>query len=136
MPLSQSGGGYQISDGNLAEINLGVQDVPPTATATATLAVAQILNRLLIGSPSTTAATYTTPTATQIEAALVNVKVGSTFDLNIINLGTSTGVITLAGGTGVTLVGLTTLPTAAAGSSGQWRFRKTGNLAWTAYRIA
>jgi hypothetical protein len=71
-----------------------------------------------------------------LDAALPNKKINTTFDLTIINLGTSSGVITVVTGTGITLVGMATLPiTTAAGSSGTWRFRKTGVAAWTAYRI-
>jgi len=136
MALPSIGGGNQHGDGNLNERQLDVQGDVQTATATATLTTAQTLGGILVGNPSTTAATYTLPTAAAIDAVMVNAKVGSTFDLVVVNIGTSTGVITVAVGTGITLVGLATLPTAAAGSSGQWRFRKTGAAAWTAYRIA
>ena len=137
MALPQVGGGRQVTDGNLNEITLGVMAAPQTATSTATLTAAQVTGGMLVGSPGTSAATYTTPTAAAIDAVLVNAKVGSTFDLTIVNLGTSSGVITLAGGTGVTLVGTATVAvTASAGSSGIWRFRKTGDAAYTAYRVA
>ena len=137
MALPQVGGGRQVTDGNLNEITLGAMAAPQTATSTATLTAAQVTGGMLVGSPGTSAATYTTPTAAAIDAVLVNAKVGSTFDLTIVNLGTSSGVITLAGGTGVTLVGTATVAvTASAGSSGIWRFRKTGDAAYTAYRVA
>jgi hypothetical protein len=55
--------------------------------------------------------------------------------LVIVNLGTSTGVITALASTGVTIVGQATFPTAAAGSSGQFRFRRTAAATWVAYRI-
>jgi len=136
MALPSIGGGSQIGDGNLNEILLRDQPDVQTATVTATLTVAQITNGMLVGNPSTTAATYTLPTGAAVDATISNAKVGSTFDLAIVNLGTSTGVITLAPGAGLTLVGLLTLPTAAAGSSAQLRFRKTGVATWVAYRIA
>ena len=135
MALPSVGGGFQLGDGNLNEIWLGEQADVQTATSTATLTAAQVTGGILVGSPSTTAASYTLPTGTQIDAVLTNAKIGSTFDLVIINLGTSTGVITVLASTGVTLVGQATFPTAAAGSSGQFRFRRTAAATWVAYRV-
>ena len=134
MALPASGGGYQLGDGNLNELSLGVMPAPNTATSTATLTTTQLLGGMLLGSPGTPAATYTTPTGTAIDAVLVNAKVGSTFDLIIQNVdGSSSGVITLAGGTGVTISGLATV-VATAGTAERWRFRKTGTATYTAYR--
>jgi len=135
MALPSIGGGFQVGDGNLNEIFLGEQADVQTATSTATLTAAQVTGGILVGSPSTTAASYTFPTGTQIDAVLTNAKIGSTFDLVIVNLGTSTGVITALASTGVTIVGQATFPTAAAGSSGQFRFRRTAAATWVAYRI-
>jgi hypothetical protein len=59
MALPSVGGGYQNTDGNQSEQTIGTQAAPQTATATATLTVAQITGGLLVGSPSTTAASYT-----------------------------------------------------------------------------
>jgi hypothetical protein len=136
MALAQVGGGYQIGDGNVNEVQLDVSAPVQTATATATLTAAQVLGGILVGNPSGTAASYTLPTVASVEAVLTNVKVGSTFELVIINLGTGTGVITVLVGTGWTLVGQATLPTAAAGASAQYRALKTGTGAWTLYKIA
>jgi len=140
MALPNSGGGYQVGDGNLNEINLYATAAQQTATATATLTVAQITGNLLVGNPSTTAATYTLPTATAIDAVITNAKIGSTFNLTVINLGTSTGLITMAVGTGITAVGnlvvAITGSAAGVGGAGQFLFRKTGDAAYTVYRIA
>ena len=140
MALPSIGGGSQIGDGNLNEISLGFDAAPPTATATATLTVAQITNVILVGNPSTTAANYTLPTAALIDATVTNAKVGSTFDLTIINLGTSTGLITVVVNTGITAVGnlvvAITGSAAGVGGAAQFRFRKTGDAAYTVYRIA
>lgn len=137
MALPNTGGGFQVTDGNLSEQTIGVQASPQTATATATLTAAQVTGGILVGDPSTSAATYTLPTAASVDAVMTNAKVGSTFDLVIINLGTSSGVITVATNTGWTLVGMLTLPiTTSAGSSARFRARKTGDAAWTLYRIA
>ena len=85
MALPTSGGGYQVGDGNLSEVKLGAMDAPNTATSTATLTTTQLLGGILLGSPGSSAATYTTPTGTAIDAVLVNAKTGSTFDLSIQN---------------------------------------------------
>ena len=140
MALPSIGGGQQIGDGNLNEILLGFEAAPQTATATATLTVTQITNDILVGNPSTTAASYTLPTAALIDATLTNAKVGSTFDLTIVNLGTSSGLITVVVGTGITAVGnlvvAITGSAAGVGGAAQFRFRKTGDAAYTKYRIA
>ena len=140
MALPSIGGGQQIGDGNLNELLLGFTAAPQTATATATLTVTQIINGLLVGSPSTSAASYTLPTAALIDATLTNAKVGSTFDLTIVNLGTSSGLITVVVGTGITAVGnlviAITGSAAGVGGAAQFKFRKTGDAAYTVYRIA
>jgi len=140
MALPNSGGGYQVGDGNLNEIDLYTTAAQQTATATATLTAAQITGNLLVGNPSTTAATYTLPTATAIDAVITNAKIGSTFNLTVINLGTSTGLITMAVGTGITAVGnlvvAITGSAAGVGGAAQFMFRKTGDAAYTLYRIA
>jgi hypothetical protein len=133
MALPSVGGGYQLGDGNLSEVTLGDQGTVATATATATLTVAQITAGILSANPSTSAASYTLPTGTLIDATLTNAKVGSTFDLIIVNLGTSTGDITIVAGTGITLVGSVTV---TDGTSAQVRFVRTGDATYTMYRIA
>lgn len=133
MALASVGGGYQTTDGNTSELTLGVQAAPQTATATATLTAAQITGGLLVANPSTSAATYTLPTVTATEAVVTNAKVDSTFELNIVNLGTSSGALTIAVGTGWTLVGSATV---AITSSARYLARKTGTGAWTIYRVA
>lgn len=135
MALPTSGAGYQSGDGNVNETKIGYMSAPNTATSTATLTTAQLLGGILLGSPGTSAATYTTPTGAQIDAALSNAKVGSYFDLYIQNVnGSSSGVITLAGGTGVTISGLATV-VATAGTANAWRFYKSAAATYTAYRI-
>ena len=140
MALPSVGGGYQNTDGNQSEQTIGTQAAPQTATATATLSVAQITGGLLVGSPSTTAASYTLPTAALIDATMTNMKTNSTFKLTVINLGTSTGLITVVVGTGITAVGnlVVAITGSAAGVSGagEFLFRKTGDAAYTVYRVA
>lgn len=136
MALPSVGGGYQDNDGNLNEVKLGVCPEPQTATSTATLSTTQLLAGILLGSPGSSAAAYTTPTGTAIDAVLTNAKTGSFFDLSIVNVdGSGSGVITLTAGTGVTAVGLMTV-VATAGTAQLFRFRKTGTATWTVYRYA
>lgn len=140
MALPNSGGGYQFTDGNTNEIIMGVQAAPQTATTTATLTAAQVTGGILVGTAGTGAVSYTMPTATAIDAVFTNAKVNSTFDLTVINLGTSLGVITMVVGTGITAVGnlLVAISGSAAGVSAaaQFTFRKTGDAAYTVYRVA
>lgn len=130
MALPNVGGGEQIGDGNLNELKLGYMATPPTATATATLTAAQITGSILVANPSTSAAAYTLPLATDLDALLVNAKIGSTFNLIVVNLGTSSGVITMTTNTGWTLSGLATI---AITTSAQFVARKTAAGAWTLY---
>ena len=140
MALPSVGGGYQNTDGNQSEQTIGVQATQQTATATATLTVAQVTGGILVGNPSTTAASYTLPTAALIDATMTNMKTNSTFKLTVINLGTSTGLITVVVGTGITAVGnlVVAITGSAAGVSGaaEFLFRKTGTAAYTVYRVA
>ena len=133
MALPSVGGGYQIGDGNRNEIFLGEMADPQTATATATLTAAQITGGMLVANPSTSAASYTLPTAASVDAVLVNAKIGSTFPLSIVNLGTGSGALTIVAGTGWTLVGSATV---AVTSSAQVLGYKTGDAAYTLYRVA
>ena len=136
MAIPNVGGGEQIGDGNANEVRLGSQGAPATLTTTATITAAQLATGILLGSPSTSAASYTLPTVALWEALVGNAHNDSAFDFSITNVdGSSSGVITLVVGTGWTLVGLVTLA-ATAGTSGMWRARKTGDGAWTAYRRA
>lgn len=135
MAFPNGAGGYQLGDGNLNEVVLGYEAAPQTATSTATLTAVQVTGGMLVANPSTTAATYTLPTAAAIDAVVSSAKVGSTFDLNVINTGTSTGTVTLAAGTGITDGG-NALVVVAVTSSALFRFRKTGDAAWTVYKVA
>lgn len=136
MALPSVGGGEQIGDGNLNEPLIVSIAAPQTATATASLSVAQLLGGILLGSPGSSAASYTLPTVAALEAVLTNAKVGSSFDLSVVNVdGSGSGVITLVTNTGWTLVGLMTV-VATAGTAQAFRARKTGDGAWSLYRIA
>ena len=134
MALPSVGGGYQVGDGNLNELQINESAAPQTATVTATLTAAQILGNVLVANPSTSAATYTLPTGAAIDAVLTNAKVGSTFDLYIVNIGTSSGTVTLAVSTGVSDGG-NALVAVAVTSSAHFRFRRTADATYVAYKL-
>jgi hypothetical protein len=140
MALPSVGGGYQNTDGNQSEQTIGTQAAPQTATSTATLTTTQILGGLLVVDPTTTASTLTLPTATAIDAVMTNMKTNSTFKLTVINIGTSTGLVTVAVGTGITAVGnlvvAITGSAAGVGGAAEFLFRKTGDAAYSVYRVA
>ena len=140
MAIPSVGGGYQFGDGNLNEIDI-TSITPQAATTTATLTVAQVTNTVLVATAGTGAATYTLPTAALLDATLTNAKVGSSFRLAIVNLGTSSGVVTIAAGTGMTLVGTMTFAITAVASTspsggGELLFYKTGTATYNVYRIS
>jgi hypothetical protein len=128
MEFPNGAGGYQFGDGNLNELTLGYASAPLSVAATATLTAAQVTaGILLVGSGATAAQTYTLPAASLIEAVVTSAKAGSTFDLVVINLGTSSGTGALAMGTGTGFTRCTCrvkLPTAASRPEGRsHRFR-------------
>ena len=141
MALPSVGGGYQFNDGNLNELKVTVSAAPATATSSATLTVSQLTNGLLLGSPGSSAAAYTLPLASDVDAALTNAKVGTTFDFSVIILdGSGSGVITMTTNTGWTIgtsgsQGLMTVA-ATAGTVRRFRARKTGDAAWSLYAIS
>lgn len=134
MALPQSGGGYQVTDGNLNDILLGIQPFPvQTSGASATLTVAQVTGSILVaGSGLTAAIAYTTPTGALLDAGIANAtKVGQSFELSIVNLGTTSAIVTLTAGTGVSIVGLATL---AVSTSALFKWVKTGDATYSLYR--
>ena len=140
MAFPNGAGGYQVGDGNLAEIQLNTQTTPATATVTATLTTAQLLNGIILGTPTTTAAAYTLPLATDVDAVVSSAKVNSSFDFVVVNTnGSGGGVITITTNTGWTIgssgsQGLMTVTT--AGTAQTYRAVKSGDGAWALYRVA
>ena len=136
MVIPNGAGGYQVGDGNLNEPVIGYSSEPATATSSALLTAAQLTNGIILGSPGTSAASYQLPTVANLEALVSSAKVGSTFDFSVVNVdGSSSGVITLTTNTGWTLVGLMTV-VATAGTAQAFRARKSGDGAWSLYRMA
>lgn len=133
MSLPNGAGGYQVGDGNIGEATLFVQGAPTAVAAAATMTTAQLANGLFVFNG--TAGNLTLPTVAQVEADISSAqKVDAAFDFIVINADASgSDAVTLAVGTGWTIVGAAAV---AAAASAQFRARKTGTGAWTAYRIA
>lgn len=137
MAIPNVGGGYIRTQGAPGEVTIGMQPTPATMTTTAALTAAQVATGLILGSPGASAATYTLPTVALWEALVTNAtQVGHSFDFSVINIdGNTSGVITLAVGTGWTITGLATLA-AVAGTTHAYRAVKTGTGTWTLYTLA
>jgi hypothetical protein len=143
MALPNGAGGYQLGDGNLNEPVMGYLPAPltETGTSTVTLTAAEVTGGILIANPGTTGTTYTMPivvstsTTTGVNDLVSSAKVGSTFNWTIINIGTTTGDITMAAGTGTgwTIVGSLTINNETSAS---FVARKTSDTTWTLYRTA
>jgi hypothetical protein len=134
MALPNGAGGYQLGDGNRDESVMGYAAAPATATDTATLTAAQVLNGIILATP-TAAAAYTLPTVANLEAALSSAIVGNTVDFVVVNLASSNYDITMTTNTGWTVTGGGVVVVQEA-SSAQFRARKTGDGTWQLYRIA
>ena len=141
MALPNGSGGYQIGDGNTGEILFVAQPTPTSiAAGNAQLTAAQLATKILLGSPGSSAAAYTLPTAALTDAAFPSMPNNSSFDFTVINVdGSSSGVITMTTATGWTIgtsgsQGLMTVA-ATAGTSISFRARKTGDAAWALYRL-
>jgi len=131
MALSNGTGGYQVGAGALGEALIFVQGAPTALTAAATATAAQLENGLFTFDG--TAGNLTLPTVALLEAGIPSAeKVNAAFDFFVINTDAS-DAITLAVGTGWTIVGVAAV---AAVTSAHFRARKTGDGAWTAYRIS
>lgn len=133
MALPNGSGGYQFNDGNVGEALLFVQGAPTAITAAATMTPAQLSNGLFTFNG--TAGNLTLPTVADLEAYVSSAsKVDAAFDFFVINIDASgSDAVTVAIGTGWTLVGAGAV---AAASSGHFRARKTGDGTWTCYRIS
>jgi hypothetical protein len=132
MALPNGAGGYQVGDGNIGEAVLSVQGAPTAVAAAATMTTAELSNGLFVFNG--TAGSLTLPTVALVEADITAAsKVNAAFDFIIINADATTDDVTLAVGTGWTIVGNAVVVEA---TSAQFRARKTGDGTWTAYRIA
>ena len=116
-----------------AKAAFGVQPTPTAKSATATLTIAELLTGIVTTS-GTAAITLTLPTGTLTDAGVTApaLPVNGCFDWAVINTGTSSGAVTVAAGTGHTLVGSATV---AIGTSAGFRTRKTAANTFVTYRV-
>jgi hypothetical protein len=132
MALSNGTGGYQVGAGAANEPLLFQQGAPTAIAAAATMTPAQLLNGLFVFNGA--AGNLTLPTVADLEAALPSAtRANIAFDFIVINADATTDDVTLAVGTGWTIVGVAQVDEA---TSAVFRARKTGDGAWTAYRIS
>ncbi len=132
MALPNGAGGYQVTDGNVGEPLLFVQGAPTALTAAATVTAAQLANGLFTFDG--TAGNMTLPSVADLEAYVSAAsKVDAAFDFFVVNIDGGTDDVTVAVGTGWTLVGAGQVDN---GTSGHFRARKTGDGTWTCYRIS
>jgi hypothetical protein len=131
MALPNGAGGYQFNDGSVGEALLFVQGAPTAVAAAATMTSAELANGLFVFNG--TAGNLTLPTVALVEADISSAaKVDAAFDFFIVNTDAADAV-TLAVGTGWTIVGAAAV---ALSTSGHFRARKTGEGSWTCYRIS
>jgi hypothetical protein len=132
MALSNGTGGYQVGAGAANEPLLFQQGAPTAVAAAATMTPAQLLNGLFVFDGA--AGNLTLPTVALLEAALPSAnRANMAFDFIVINADATTDDVTLAVGTGWTIVGVAQVDEA---TSAVFRARKTGDGTWTAYRIS
>jgi len=142
MALPNGAGGYQLGDGNLGEISFTNTSTPVALTgASVTITAANLAAGVCtMDSGGTDAGTYVFPTGALIDAAFPSLKVGSTFDCSFINIGdNAANDVTFTAGAGNTLVGNDVIQdalTKTSNTSGTFRFRKTGDAAYTIYRVS
>jgi hypothetical protein len=107
------------------------QAAPAAVNATATLTVAD-LKTGIITSSTAAAVTMTLPTGTDTQAGFSGVYTNMTFEWAVINTG-ATNAVTIAAGTGHTIVGSATV---AASNSGRFATRRTAANTFVTYRLS
>lgn len=131
MALPNGTSGYQYNPGAVGEPLLLVQGAPVALTAGATATAAQLANGLFTFNG--TAGNLVLPAVADLELVVSADKPDVAFDFYVVNIDAGADAITVAVGTGWTLVGAGAV---AAGASGHFRARKTGAGAWTCYRMS
>ena len=111
-----------MSNFHLDAPNLGVtstvRPVLAASNADTTLTAAQTIGGIVTMTPASTDKTITSPSASAILSQLGDgARVGSSFELTIVNVASATRALTLAAGSGVTLGGATGMATIAAATS-------------------
>lgn len=132
MALPNGTSGYQYNAGAVGEALLLAQGAPTAVAAAATATAAQLANGLFTFNG--TAGNLTLPTVADLELVVAVDKPDVAFDFYVINIDASgSDTVTVAAGTGWTLVGAGAV---TVGTSGHFRARKTGVGAWTCYRLS
>lgn len=109
-----------------------VQNAPTAYTGTTvTLTIADLRSKI-ITSTNASAVGFTLPTGALTDASFNTLPVGGSFDWSIINLGSSSGAVTINAGTAHTYVGSATV---AIATSALFRTRKTATNTYVTYRI-
>lgn len=119
----------KIEDAAITQAQVKTKTVVALADADATLTAAQMIDSGIFTITPTVARTLTTDTAANIVAALPRYQVGTWFDIVIVN--TDAFDVTLAAGTGITLVGKMIINNV----SGVWKARIDSATAVTIYRL-
>ena len=124
--------GITTLEGSPGLFKIANMPAPATATGTATLTTAQVMNGVIVATPAGAAA-YTLPLASDLATALgTSFAIGDAFEFNV----TSTSVanaITMTTNTGWTLVGDMVIDT--DNPTGRFRVRKTAAATFTIYRL-
>jgi hypothetical protein len=93
-----------------------------------------VTNTIYIVNDSSSLVTLTLPTGSLTDSGILGgaLAVNESFDWVVINLGSGSGIITMAAGTSHTYIGSTTV---AVGTSAGFRTRKLATSSYTTYRI-
>lgn len=113
--------------------NIFFQQAAPVArNSSTTLTIADLLTGIVTAT-STSAVTLTLPTGTNTDAGILSGALANdrAFEWEIINLGSSSGAVTLAAGSGHTVVGSASVPIV---TSAKFRTRKTATNTFVTYR--
>lgn len=137
MALPNSGGGYQLGDGNINEPFIDLLPEPVSVTTAQTLTAAQVLNGLILANSGISASVnYTLPTVAALETELTNSdRVGTSFTFRVVNLGTGSGTAVIVTNTGWTISGSLTM-TIPVTTGAVLVARKATATTWTLYRVA
>jgi hypothetical protein len=112
----------------------GIQPTPTAKTGSATLTIAELQTRIITAT-SASAVALTLPTGTLTDAGVLGGASNNdeSFEWTVINLGSSSGAVTMTAGTDHTYVGAAVV---AIATSARFRTRKTAANTFVTYRIA
>jgi len=124
-----SSGNFYVEAGNTWQY----APAPTTMAAGANAITAAQLAGGLFNGTGATAVTMTLPLATALDTYFASVPTTNiSFDFVVVNTGTSTGIVTVTMNTGITSLGVMTVPIT---TSAQFRLRRTAANTYICYRI-